>query len=196
MCNFCSQQMKQNSINMIKDGKGQNVPYFIPYQFPFAGKYATCPVCGKQLSKTEMEPEGRLTRSLCESCYNMIVPDNVGSKVCRVCNEELPSSKVDDQFAFPREIRAHIHESECLNWFSLMHNIVLGSPEFRNLMTHKETVREVQPISLPHQAQRAIPYQPQQTLQEIFGSGWVNRNKEPKVPKTYKGQPVREYRQT
>lgn len=228
MCEFCSQQFIADNVIPYSGDRYAGNPVHTRKLFRYGGNKGVCPVCGRRLSIAEMRPEGRATRSLCQSCYNMLVPNNVGAYDCLICGDQLPMDKMQAQHDNPRELRAHIHEGYCMGIWGKIHNIVLGTPGFvgnpnaafkvnGNLNDDPDVVDaeyyEVQPgaLSQPNRAlnipsireqarivwpwdQKAIPYQPQQTLRDLFGENWRNMVKDGGAPKMYKGKPVKVHR--
>jgi len=207
MCDFCNRNFINSNIYPYLANESGGTPPHTRELFQYGGNNQTCPICGKLLSMDEMRPSGRASRSLCESCYTQLVPQNVGSGICLICGDQLPGDKINAQHNSPREIRAHIHEGYCLAIFGSIHNIVLGTPGFvgtpneaydtrqsqNNLI---EMVQSNQNRGLPQPAQACIQHQPQQTMDDFFEGQWSQTNDQgQKVQEVYNGNPVRVYRQ-
>ena len=97
-------------------------------RFPFAFQQGKCPVCGAFLESHERRPQGRATRSMCSYDYQNLIANMVNDS-CLICVGPLAESKVQNQYRQPREVAHHLHDGECTNLWTLIHNVSVSEPE-------------------------------------------------------------------
>jgi hypothetical protein len=125
MCEFCGE--KGQLYSFIQRGMpGGLVTPFMQEIFPFMFQPYHCPVCGRKLMPHELN--GPTTRSLCSDCYNDYILSYV-SLECMMCERRLPGSKVREQERNIRDVRAKIHEGDCLARWVAVHNVAHGEQD-------------------------------------------------------------------
>ena len=93
-------------------------------------KPSRCLICGKKMSYHELWPIGKCSRSLCLGCYNhwILARSRTGYiNYCFICGDQLPHYKVNAIKSNPREIGKHMHDGNCMDSFTIMHNIIVGN---------------------------------------------------------------------
>jgi hypothetical protein len=84
-----------------------------------------CADCGQQLSVDDMWPHGRMSRSLCTSCYNTRIFGD--THVCQECRVNKITHKIPNQHAQPREMRHRLCDDvSCKASYALRHTVVTG----------------------------------------------------------------------
>lgn len=128
MCEFCDYKSMAHAFIQRNGIAGVLTPQ-MQALFPHALRPGCCcPRCGRPLSHEERNPIGRASRSMCGACYEQMVPSHV-SEVCMVCGGALPQHKIDMQIEYPREVRAKIHEGDCMARYVAQHCVANGQPD-------------------------------------------------------------------
>ena len=109
-----------------------------------------CPVCGWDLEHWERRPAGKATRSLCKEDYERLIARTVNYD-CFVCGSPLESPKVSAQRRDLREVQNHIHDGQCNNTWTLIHNVSVGEPEVMKALGLDTDLSEV---TVPHDQHR------------------------------------------
>ena len=128
MCEFTDKKhfkraMKFFHNNNISDPRHPE----IMKRFAHAFEPSHCPVCGDYLSERERRPNGLSTRSMCSRCYEALIENSI-SYDCFLCGGRLPDSKIQAQRSNIREISEHIHDDNCFEYWTVMHNTVVDGP--------------------------------------------------------------------
>ena len=85
-----------------------------------------CMFCSKPLSEHDMFPPGRMSRSLCEKCYQKFVVKKINKK-CIISGQKLPQYKIDEQRRQPRELEYNIADGAAFDKWCILHEkVTLG----------------------------------------------------------------------
>jgi hypothetical protein len=135
MCEFNAPFMKSQAIQYLPSNPNRDaIPPHILLKFPYALQKEHCPVCGKYLELWERKPSARTTRSMCVRDYEALIARNMNSN-CFICSIPLPKYKVSAQYGNRREISNHIHDGQCMIWWTIIHNISFGDSEMISIIS-------------------------------------------------------------
>lgn len=192
MCEFSSHYQKFQPIYNALRNVG--VPSRLTLNFkPENVRAGHCPGDGKPLTHDEMWPQGLCSRSLCQSCYDLLRNHALKSQKCIVCGEWLPEENLINLKAMPREIAYCMHGGvegvgECFEYFVWLHTHTVSNFDDGMLRSqdqqsahqpnfHDSNVidAEFEDMSAPKSlgpGQRAIPPGSTQTMNE-----WIQQGK-------------------
>ncbi len=188
MCEFTDKKYIKKATDYFTGKNINDIRHpLLMRRFPHAFEPAHCPVCGTYLSLHERRPFGRATRSMCAECYEILVTDGT-SYSCFLCGRTLPEYKIRVQRHNIREIREHIHDEACLEYWTVIHNIAVNEPD---------ATPDIKLI--PEHTQSGIPFEDfinqRQIGDRIIDADHVKipRRNALQVPLTnsYKGKPVK-----
>jgi hypothetical protein len=128
MCEFTDAAHKKAALQYFSAFPEKVFNPILLERFPFAFQQGRCPVCGAFLESHERRPQGRATRSMCSYDYENLIVNGINSS-CLLCVGLLAESKVRDQYRQPREVTHHLHEGECMNLWTLIHNVSVSEPD-------------------------------------------------------------------
>lgn len=129
MCEFCKYKSMADAFVQRYGAAGILTPQ-MKALFPYALQPGCCPVCGRPLSHEERNPVGRASRCMCDPCYERMILSHV-SEECMVCGCRLPNQKIYEQQNSPREVRAKIHEGDCMARWVMVHIVGNSQREYQ-----------------------------------------------------------------
>ena len=134
MCEFTDEVHKTQALSYFASFPDRLYNPLVLERFPYAFQRGRCPVCGRPLELSERRPPGRATRSMCSYDYHNLIASRIDDS-CFVCGGTLAEVKVREQYRQPREVTHHLHEGECTNLWTLIHNVSVSEPDIVNRLS-------------------------------------------------------------
>ena len=118
-------QMYHGFSNYYVQWNQLGIPYRLIGHFnPFKVRFKHCVSSGMPLTDQYMYHTGAATKCLDESEYQRIFVQDT-RPICKVCGSPLPGDKARRIMMNPREVMSHIHDGECMAYWTMLHSAVV-----------------------------------------------------------------------